>query len=209
MKKLLVGGVLALFLLVAVWATVTPRRPPAPEPVEVVDTDRDSEFIKAITEADVDKVRAMVKARPAYATERVAGKLAIVDAVNRFRGGGKEESRLEVLRCLLEAGSDPNAKEKTGETILCYAVFHSGQDDRLPLLLLEHGADPRITVENPFGSGGSALHTALWNGRGALAEALVAKGADVNQVNAGQRPLAVAEQQCPQVVGFLRSKGAQ
>lgn len=212
MKKVMVAGVLALFLLVAGVASVTPRQASAPEPVEAVEVDRDSQFIQAITNADVEKVRAMVKSYPKYAAGRFAGgKLAIVDAVERFRfqNDDKYASRLELVRFLLDSGADPNAKAHNGLPILCAAVAHTPGDE-LPLLLLQRGADPRVRGGEFLGSSGSAIHQAALSHRLALVEAIINKGENPNAVFMGRTPLEMAEgHQDQAMVDLLHRKGAR
>lgn len=218
MKKILVAAVLALFLGVALVASRTPARPvaaPPPEPGAVSLPDQDSEFLRALAEGNLDKVKAMVQARPAYANQRFLGKLAIVEAVTHSAWGfkpGEEERRFEIIRFLLESGADVNSRHKTGQTILCLAIQFSRKDNRLPLLLLAEGADPKL-VGKPYGwenPEGSPLHAAAMRGDRELVDALLARGADINLVYGRQTPLQMAQRyRSKEMESYLRSRGAR
>jgi ankyrin repeat protein len=54
------------------------------------------------------------------------------------------EGRDDVVRLLLEAGADPNFRDRRGECVLHRAVTHRHRDGVIQLLL-EHGADVNVT----------------------------------------------------------------
>jgi hypothetical protein len=67
-----------------------------------------------------------------------------------FAAGSDQGDVAGRVKTLLEHGSDPNAKGHLGRTPLCFAVECSGPwMKEVVTLLLESGADPRIT--NKFG----------------------------------------------------------
>jgi ankyrin repeat protein len=118
-----------------------------------------------------------------------------------------------MVRFLLESGADPNSRYKTGETILCLAIQWWRNDDRLPMLLLEKGADPNL-VGKPYGwenPAGSPLHAAILGDRRAVVEALVDKGADVNREYGRMTPLQAAADRTQNydLANYLRSHGAR
>jgi ankyrin repeat protein len=82
-------------------------------------------------------------------------------------------------------------------------------------LLLEHGADPGITIARPWGLTGSALHIACHQANTLLVEVLLRYGADPNMTDSlGQTPLhtaatyANAHSDVRTVIEFLVSAGA-
>ncbi len=93
-----------------------------------------------------------------------------------------------VLELLLEHGADPNAKDRWDWSLLHYAC--QGEFD-LAKLLLDRGANPN-GVENELGL--RPLHWAAENGRTAVVELLIGRGADVNATdNRGRTALSYAE----------------
>lgn len=86
-----------------------------------------------------------------------------------------QQGNVEVANLLLQAGVDVNDKAPNGTTALVVAA-HSGNSE-LAQFLLDWGADP-----NRKDAGYSALHVAIPHQDLALVDALIAHGANVNEV---------------------------
>ena len=79
----------------------------------------------------------------------------------------------DVVQVLLDAGADVDGASGNRVTPLQLALIR--RNEALGLLLLEHGANP-----NNVGPGFPPLHVAAYLGQPAVAEALIARGADVD-----------------------------
>ena len=88
------------------------------------------------------------------------------------------ENPLEVVRTLLNAGADVNAKTKGGWTAWLYAYCHDFKE--ITALLAEAGADTSVNANAADLDGKTPLILASEYGHSAVARALIAAGADVN-----------------------------
>ncbi len=120
-----------------------------------------------------------------------------------------EEGNIEIVKQLLEAGTDVNATDKFGGRPMGYAI--AGGHKKIVELLITSGGDVNL-IDSPGGSGGTApLHWACLNGRTNIAELLISKGADVNTIFKGSlTPLDYCiRYKRPQLVAILRKHGAK
>jgi hypothetical protein len=114
------------------------------------------------------------------------------------------QGRIDLVRCLVDAGADVNATDNNGWTVLMVASDDGHID--LVRFLVEAGADVNATDNN----GWTALMVASDDGHIDLVRFLVEAGADVNVTdNRGQTPLMVASYNGHiDVVRFLVEAGA-
>jgi ankyrin repeat protein len=88
------------------------------------------------------------------------------------------------VKSLIERGTDPNSRNKDGDTVLHLAV--SGGHNDIAGLLIDSGANPN--TKNRMGQ--TPLHIAAKTGYKDIAELLIDKGANVNlSNNEGRTPL--------------------
>jgi ankyrin repeat protein len=104
--------------------------------------------------------------------------------------------RLDVMRLLLEAGADPNARARNAMLVtpLHSAVAHRQPDVvmQMAALLLERGADPNVRQHG----GWTPLHSAAKQGHVGLVQLLLLKGADLRlAADDGSTALELAEKQ--------------
>ena len=104
------------------------------------------------------------------------------------------EGHVDVVRALIAAGADVNAKSKSGFTPLLFAV-RNAQIEALRVLL-EHGAN----VNDVAADGTSALNVAIVNAFYEPASVLLDHGADPNLPDARTSPL--------HTIAWLRKPGA-
>jgi hypothetical protein len=101
-------------------------------------------------------------------------------------GWAVSESRPEIVRLILEAGGDPDAKDDSGSTPLqaCAAIRRDQLSDEdsaaLSELLIAHGAD--VTACDDFGHDHAPLAMARMRGKRRLAKLLEEHGARVFDV---------------------------
>ena len=114
------------------------------------------------------------------------------------------EGRKEVVKILINAGANVNAKNDSGSTPLIAAAFDG--DKEIVKLLIAKGAN----VNPKTDLGNTPLHSAALNGRKEIVELLIANGADVNANNvAGVTPLHWAAQEGQkEIAELLIAKGA-
>ncbi|GLD62399.1 ankyrin repeat and SOCS box protein 2-like isoform X1 [Lates japonicus] len=111
---------------------------------------------------------------------------------------------LSCVRCLLEAGADPDISSKNKETPLYKACELENMD--MVSLILSYGA----TVNQRCGQGWTALHEAVSRNNTQLCEVLLRAGAAINPPNTYSiTPLTVAAQQGQmRALCYLIEKGA-
>ncbi len=106
------------------------------------------DLFRAIADADVDRVRAILAREPGLATSRGAevdahGTCWMTGTPLHSAASGRH---LEAARRLLEAGADPNLRQSQGFTAPHAASEHG--DAALVRLLLSSGADPSATTDD-------------------------------------------------------------
>jgi ankyrin repeat protein len=111
--------------------------------------------------------------------------------------------KIEIVRVLLAAGSDVNARDEGGNTALIYAGLYGNRE--AARLLLDHDADV-----SPGSDGGSALYYAVVIGDTELVSRLLARGANIDQRDrVGNTVLMVAAGAAnAPIVRLLLEKGA-
>jgi ankyrin repeat protein len=154
-------------------------------------------FLDAVRRADAAAVRKTLHADRSLANAQDnGGATALMHAA--LLGGP------DVMRLLLDAGADPNAKNRRNATALLWAVTDAGAIR----LLLEHGADPNIrSIE-----GRTPLYLASTEPAGVdIVKMLLDKGADPNGKDlTGRTPLmAAASAGNTEAMRLLIAKGAK
>jgi ankyrin repeat protein len=110
------------------------------------------------------------------------------------------QRRVEIVRALLEHGADPNEPDPDGRTPLIVAVAFNPSTTPKEIVeaLLEHKADVNVRWS---GTGDTALHITVANGRRDIVDLLLAHGADPNLTNnEGKTPLALTKAAPPVLV---------
>lgn len=136
------------------------------------------------------------------------------DLVELFTAKGAQISTIHLaagvgdfgtLKSLIEKGTDVNAKDKTGRTVLQWALS-AGQTD-VAEFLIGKGAD--VNVKDDYGR--TPLHSAARRGLREMLELLIAQGAEVNAKDErGASPLQYAKSQGhSEVVQLLKKHGAE
>jgi len=140
-------------------------------PVEVADA-----VVVAIHSGDVAGLRQLLADHPGLASEPLGGRHksrtplhAVTDWPGYYPNGP------EIVRLLIEAGADPNARRPGEETPLHWAA--SSDDWHVAAALIDSGAD----INAPDGSIGTPLANAVGYGCWDVARLLVARGAAVDQ----------------------------
>ena len=96
---------------------------------------------------------------------------------------------IDMVKQLLDAGADVNAKDDLTEMTPLFDAVSSGKKE-VAALLIDKGAD----VNGKIAMGFTSLHNAAGSGRYEIVELLIEKGADVNEKNDfGITPLDMAE----------------
>lgn len=142
----------------------------------------DTSIEEALQNCDIEAVRQWCIKNPNW-----------IESVDEFGDtpllGIIELGNLDLIRCLLDQGADPNAQGEDGNTPLTIAVDdESAESEAIMTLLISRGADV-----NQFGfSGSTPLHMAAARGNVAMARLLIEAGADVNrrkEIDAQETPL--------------------
>ena len=169
-----------------------------------------SVLMLAVVRAHVETARELIKqgANVNTAVDFPEGGTTVpqkgVTALMQAAAGGD----LPMVKLLVEHGADVNARDGDGATALMGTT-----DGNVVAYLLEHKADPNVRDK----LGNTALiilakHSRFGDASAVVAaEALLAKGADVNAANAGgETPLVVAEQGGKdELVALFRKAGAK
>jgi uncharacterized protein len=132
--------------------------------------------VAAIHSGNIEGLRQLLAEYPGVASAPLGGRYksrtplhAVADWPGYFPNGA------EVVRLLLDAGADPNARQHGEETPLHWAA--SSDDWHVAVALIAAGAD----INAPDGSIGTPLANAVGYGCWDVARLLVARGADVDQ----------------------------
>jgi hypothetical protein len=141
------------------------------DPAEVADA-----VVAAVHSGDTAGLRQVLADNPGLASAPLGGRYqsrtplhAVTDWPGYFPNGP------EIVRLLVEAGSDPNVRQPGEETPLHWAA--STDDWHVAAALIDAGAD----VNAPDGSIGTPLANAVGYGCWDVARLLVARGAEVDQ----------------------------
>jgi len=112
-----------------------------------------------------------------------------------------------LLDLLISYGADPNQRWATDGAATLYAILHWSSAPAGAYWLLEHGAEPDPVFAD---NGETPLHVVAKRWDVALAEALVARGADPTRRRTdGRTPYAIAELNANRAVAdWLQSQGA-
>jgi ankyrin repeat protein len=171
------------------------------------------ELMGAIAAGHADEVSLMLEATPALASAsadvgatRSEAATYYLDEINHYVYAGDTALHVaaaahspDVVRALLEAGADVNAKNRRGAQPLHYAADGiPGSDAWSPVAqadvvvaLIDAGADPNAADNN----GVAPLHRAVRTRCGSAVKALLEEGADMTLKNkSGSTPLKLATQ---------------
>ena len=132
--------------------------------------------VAAVHAGDIARLRQLLAEHPGVASAPLGGRYksrtplhAVTDWPGYFPNGP------EMVRLLVEAGANPNARQAGEETPLHWAA--SSDDWHVAAALIDAGAD----INAPDGSIGTPLENAVGYGCWDVARLLVARGADVDQ----------------------------
>ncbi len=134
-------------------------------------------LVAAIHAGDADAIRLLVAEEPVLATDPLGGPFKTRTALHVVADWpGYFPNGPEVVRVLLGAGADPNARSPGDETPLHWAA--SSDDVDVAAALIDGGAD----IEAPDGSIGTPLDNAIGYSCWRVADLLAARGARVDKV---------------------------
>jgi len=175
-----------------------------------VSTDHGPALAAAIRTGDVASLQQILGANLALASLPLGGSLGsrtplhvVADWPGYFPNGP------QIVRMLIDAGADPNARSPGDETALHWAA--SSDDVDVASALIDGGAD----LESPDGSIGTPLDNAVGYGCWHVARHLVMRGAQRGQALArgSSRPAATALRNCsmlrlpPDLMRYRRPSG--
>jgi hypothetical protein len=145
--------------------------------VDSPDPEVAAQLVSAIRAGDVDAVQRIIADAPGVASEPLGGRFQTRTALHVVADWpGYFPHGPEVVRVLLAAGADPNAREPGDETPLHWAA--SSDDADVAEMLIEGGAD----IEAPDGSIGTPLDNAIGYSCWHVAALLLAHGARVDRL---------------------------
>ena len=135
------------------------------------------DLVSAIQAGDLDRVRRVMDEHPGLAAESLGGRAGTRTALHVVTDWpGYFPNGPEMVRLLVGAGADPNARPRPGdETPLHWAA--SSDDVDVAEALIDAGAD----IETPDGSIGTPLDNAVGYGCWHVARLLMARGAGVDK----------------------------
>jgi len=141
----------------------------------MVDSASATALVEAIHSGDVTLLQQVLDANPGIASAELGGPfgtrtpLLVADDWPGYFPNGPQ-----IVRVLIEAGADPNARRPGDETPLHWAA--SSDDVDVAAALIDGGAD----IEVPDGSIGTPLDNAIGYGCWHVARLLVTRGAKVD-----------------------------
>jgi len=124
-------------------------------------------------------------------------------------------AKIDIARLLVAKGANVKLKDKTGQTVLHWAVNRNDYQGDLELvkLYLSRGADVNAKAYSNSirWEGWTPFHVACRNGNKAIVELLISNGANINaKTDKGLTPLSLAEEKGrTDVVELLRKHGAK
>ncbi|MFC6978993.1 ankyrin repeat domain-containing protein [Microbulbifer taiwanensis] len=133
-------------------------------------------LMRAVFDGNLPAARSLVSAQVHLESRNREGWTALHLTANLAKHGGRSQDQA-LVRLLVEAGANLNARENKGRTPLNLSVVNSRS--AVLELLLASGADPDIGDKR----GITPLLNAVYDGNFAAVQALVAAGADVAAVN--------------------------
>ncbi|OAP65508.1 hypothetical protein AYL99_01480 [Fonsecaea erecta] len=136
------------------------------------------EWHKALLDGDVGSVRRLISRGFDIESPILEGLLPLCHAATLS---------VAVTSCLLAAGATVDGKVGSSGTPLQNAIALNREKIEVARLLLDYGAD----VNAPSGAHGTALEAALDQAEHSLVYMLIARGADINQLNAKHQARAI------------------
>ena len=157
-----------------------PNFPAVAWPFMVFPKERAGELVTAIRAGDIGVIRRLLKERPALASAPLGGAYGTRTALHIATDWpGYFPNGPQVVRLLIEAGADPNARspgKRFAETPLHWAA--SSDDVDVASALIDGGAN----IEIPDGSIGTPLDNAVGYACWHVARLLVTRGAKVDKL---------------------------
>ncbi len=159
----------------------------------------DLDIFEASAVGDLERVKALVSARPGLANAFAPDGFQPLGLASFF-------GHYEVALFLVERGAEVNSPSRNSQKVMPLHSAAASRSLEIARLLLEHGADPDSRQLDDF----TPLHEAAANGQLELVSLLLAHGADVNlSQKPGQTALDFAQKAGHQeVVEYLLQHGA-